>query len=268
MSAFRRYLRLSVFLCLLVWIPFPRAYAAGKDSPPAVLKIGTAYPHPPYGFGNGKGIRGDIVGTILDRLGHVYAFHAYSLNRARQSVKTMRMDISLVAPKAGGIGYLSDPYVYYSNTAVTLAESRIGLDSIADLAKYRIAAWQGANKVLGAAFAGLFPKVGPRYREVPHPTAMPRLLHLDRVDVIVIDKFVFQYEWNQIAVKQGKAMPEVAFHPIFPLRTYFPAVFKDKALRDAFNRELKTLKAEGGIQAIYRRYVPSISQEDLKWSVE
>jgi hypothetical protein len=31
---------------------------------------------------------------------------------------------------------------------------------------------------------------------------------------------------------------------------------------------LKALKAEGEIEKIYRRYVPSISEVDLKWSME
>lgn len=268
MSTYRRYVWLSFSLFILVGIPSAYECAAADDSAPSVLKIATTYQHAPYCFGKGKGIRCEIVSTILDRLGHSYSFHPYSLNRARLSVKTMSMDISLVAPKEGKRGYLSEPYVYYTNVAVTLADSGILLHSIADLAPYNVAAWQGANKVLGAEFAELFPQVGPRYHEVPHPTAMPRLLQLGRADVIIIDKFVFRYEWNQIAVKQEKTMPDVIFHAIFPARTYFPAVFKDKALRDAFNGELKALKVEGEIEKIYQRYVPSISEVDLKWSVE
>jgi polar amino acid transport system substrate-binding protein len=269
MYKFRRYVWLYVSLTIFVGILlFAYECAKAEGSAPLVLKIGTAYPHAPYCFGKGKGIRGDIVSTILDRLGQAYSFHSYSLNRARQSIKTMSMDISLVAPKDGVIGYLSEPYVYYSNVAVTLADSGILLNSIAELAPYNVAAWQGANKVLGAEFAELFPNAGPRYHEVPHPTAMPHLLQLGRAEVVIIDKFVFQYEWNQIADKQEKAMPDVIFHPIFPARSYFSAAFKDQALRDAFNRELKALKAEGEIEKIYRRYVPSISEVDLKWSVE
>jgi polar amino acid transport system substrate-binding protein len=268
MSTFTKYIWRSVFLCIFVGTSFAYDCAAAKDPAQPVLKIATTYQHPPYCFGEGKGIRCDIVSTILKRMGYSCSFHAYSLNRARQSVKTMSMDISLVASKDGKNGCLSEPYVYYSNTAVSLKERGIQLDSIADLERYNIAAWQGANKVLGAEFAKRFHQVGHHYHEVPHPKAMPRLLHLRRADVIIIDKFVFQYEWNQIAQKQEVAMPAVTFHPIFPVRTYFSAAFKDKALCDAFNRELKVFKAEKGVQKIYRRYLPSISEADLKWSAE
>lgn len=246
-----------VMLCLVCIVSQP-VFAAKP------LDIAVSYQHPPYHFKDHSGIRCKIIARILDRLGKEYTFHSFSLNRSRRAIETVQMDISLVARKGEGEGYFSDPYIYYSNVAVSLKKNNIVLNSIDDLKGHSVYAWQGANKVLGDKFYQLFPELTVQYHEIPRPPVLPKMLYLERTDVILIDKFVFNYLWNEMK-KEKVTMPEITFHPILPARVYFYAIFKDEHLRDAFNVELARFKEEGGIKEVYKEFVPGISEQDLVW---
>ena len=53
----------------------------------------------------------------------------------------------------------------------------------------------------------------------------------------------------------------VRFHPIFPPTEYFVA-FRDKALRDSFNRGLKRLRDSGEYRRIEARYARFLKEEN------
>lgn len=258
-------IRAAKWMLLAVFCLFCLSSQAAFGGEP--LQIAISYQHPPYHFKNHKGIRCEIIASILDRLGREYIFHSFSLNRSRIAIETVDMDISLVARKGVGKGYFSDPYIYYSNVAVSLKKNNYSIESVQDLKNHVVYAWQGASKVLGDEFAEGFPSTNEKYHEIPRPPVLPQMLYLERTEVILIDKFVFSYLWNEMA-KEKVTMPEVVYHNVLPSRVYFYAKFKDEQLRDEFNVELAKFKAEGGIQEIYERNVPNIVKADLVWDVE
>ncbi len=230
----------------------------------APLNIGINYQVRPYIIGTDSGIELDIVSTILKRLELPHHYHAFSLNRARRSLAFAKMDISLTSIYNKGSAQCSDPYVYYSNVAISLKSSNITLNQISDLAPVSIYSWQGANKVLGPDFFRMYPTVGSGYKEISRVERLPLLLYKGRSDVIIIDKFIFSYLWREFAL-YFKALPQVTFHPIFDRRVYYCAKIKDPILRRLFNIELNKLKHNGELQAIYKKYIPLATPDDLSW---
>ena len=66
--------------------------------------------------------------------------------------------------------------------------------------------------------------------------------------------------------KKLEKFPIEYYYP-FEKRTYFKVKFAKKEIRDQFNIGLNKIKDKGVIKEIYKKYVKSITAEDLKWSV-
>lgn len=235
-------------LCLLPLLP-----AVLRAAPLPEVRIGVGLAKPPYIMGPGlTGLEYDIAEKALEAAG--YRMTAQHLPPAR-SLALMRaglLDGMLAIDEGiGGNAYFSDTYLHYQNVATTLAGRRIALGGIDDLEPYSVAAFQNASLTLGPAFQALARRHRD-YSEHPQQITQNRLLYAGRVDVVVGDRLVFRY-LNRMVDSSIDTTQPLAHHAIFPASAR-KAVFRDPALRDAFNRGLRTIRQNGTYAAIQKKY--------------
>jgi len=242
-----------VFLVLLAAVisVLPLHPAHAQD-----LVIGFSYAKPPYVFaqsprqtGDRRGIELEIVEAALGQNGHKFEPRFYSYNRLNDALKSGKVDaVATVRPELDWPFY-SDEYVFYHNFAITRAKTQPAITGIKSLSSRSIAAWEGASKDLGKAYAKAvagadnYQEVGDQQQQVL------QFLH-GRVNTLVIDGMIFRY-WANIL---GFNPDAYLFHSIFGGKTHFVMGFTSKSLRDDFSNGLRVIQKNGTYDAIYRKY--------------
>lgn len=239
-------LMLSALLPVLL---LPLAHAASLPE----VQVGIGLTKPPYIMGPGKtGIEYDIADKALEAGGyHMVAQHLPPA-RALALLRAGKLDGMLTVDEGiGGASYFSDTYMHYQNVATTLVSRNIRLRSINDLEGYSVAAFQNASLILGPEFKALAARHRD-YKEHPQQITQNRLLYTGRVDVVIGDKLIFRYLNREVDPAIDTDTP-VTFQAIFPPSPR-KAVFRDAALRDAFNRGLKIIRQNGEYASIMKKY--------------
>lgn len=221
----------------------------------AEVRVAFATTLEPFVFAEShSGIEVEIVRSVLQRLGHtlqpVYVPNA----RVGHLFERRQVDVAATSlPGPGVSGFFSEPYIVFQNIAVTLAERKLQLDSIADMAGLKVVAFQKAGIYLGDEFRQMA-QGNPKYREIADHLGQNRLLYRGGADVIVIERHVFDYQNKVLGVaRYPESVRQVHIHPLFP-PTPYRMRFHDKALRDAFDLEFAAITQLGIPEAIARKY--------------
>ena len=144
----------------------------------------------------------------------------------------------------------TEPYVTYQNVAISLAENKIKLTHIKELPKYRVAAFQMANRYLGKAYSRAV-KNSQHYLEVPNQFRQVKLFLEKRVDVVVMDINIFNYYLKKIEGELNNTQVDV--HYIFPRNPYSLA-FKDPKYVTSFNYQLGLFKRSPLYKSLLEKY--------------
>ena len=253
---------LTLFLLVFsagLWAASP---SLDKQTKPKVMEIGISMSIPPWVIKeNDQGIELDILRASLDQdVYHIKPVYlpferAYKLFDAGMLDAVMNATAS-VASK----GYLSEPVVTFQNYAISLAAKNFSTDiSMSFLNDKSVAGFQKAKHLLGKEYALMAAK-NERYQEVVKQDLQVNLLFIRELYFIVMDKSIFGYHWHQSTqntdytpAMSQRFYQEVRFHPLFKPSPY-PFLFKDKALRDDFNRGLAAIKADGRYQQVLDNY--------------
>jgi polar amino acid transport system substrate-binding protein len=222
-------------------------------APMPEVQIGIGLTKPPYILGPGStGIEYEIAEKALEASGYRMAAQHLPPARALAMLRAGRLDGMLTVDEGiGGTGFFSDTYMYYQNVATTLSSRNIRLRGIDDLEGYSIAAFQNASLILGPEFKALAERHHD-YKEHAQQITQNRLLYTKRVDVVVGDRLIFRYLNRQVEPAIDTTQ-SIVHHQIFAPSAR-KAVFRDAALRDAFNSGLKTIRKNGAYAAIYRKF--------------
>lgn len=207
---------------------------------------------PPYIVtSDNSGFEIELTRKILARLGHTLNPVYVPFGRTLRQLENGRADIVLTVNISHEISaeYLTDEYVTYQNSAISLASRQLDLRSVKDLKDYTILAFQTARRVLGTDFAKA---TGDHrgYLEIADQGRQVRMLLLGSVDVAVMDRNIFSWLRSQLPPAQQK---DVRIHNLFK-HTAYRAAIADKTLREGFNRELKAMMKEGQYQALADKY--------------
>ncbi|WP_166884332.1 transporter substrate-binding domain-containing protein [Massilia sp. CCM 8734] len=218
---------------------------------------------PPFSFldaqGNAVGIEVDLVAEALRRAGRRVAFHEAPNVRLLPFIEGEGVDlaVSVRGSDADGV-YFSDEFIRYENVAISRRDKRIALKAIADLDRYTFAIWQNGWRDLGQVFEaryrpranGLFPR---NYFQPANQKAQNRMFWVGRVDVIIVDKKVFEWYRKQYSAEFNTQV-ELDYHAIFDATTGFKVAFRRPELRDAFNRALNAMRRDRSYDEIVARY--------------
>ncbi|AXK38158.1 ABC transporter substrate-binding protein [Crenobacter cavernae] len=149
--------------------------------------------------------------------------------------------------------YYSQPLLHYRNRAISLASSRLTLRTPADLAPYRVAAFQNARGLFGREYAETMAE-HPAYREHADQSLLGPLLYRGRVDVVIGDVDIFA-AFDARALTGRCDVPALAVADILPPSPRH-AGFARAEDRDAFDKALTELAARGEIERLRRRFKP------------
>ena len=208
---------------------------------------------PPYVMINGdKGFEIELIRTIFTSLGKDvnFLFAPYGRNskifqnNIADAIMTMNSDL-VASPY-----FLSDAYVTYENVAITQKSRNIKLITVADLANYSIYAFDQSSKVLGKEYAEAIMH-SPNYTEVQDQRVQVRVLYAGKVDVVIIEKNIF----NHLSALSGRleGFSDFDVHYLFPKNNYSIA-FKYSDEVKTFNTALAKFKMSGQYQKLLSKY--------------
>ena len=246
----------KVMLCMLFMCT---ANAANNLDDNAVELSASAY-IPPYVFKDGHhGIEIDIIKHALEKaqLGPL-TLHFLSNRRAEAQLRQGKISGAINIPKESGLeGYYSEPLLYFENVAISLAEHNFSIELFSDLHGKSILAFQNAKNYLGPDYAKAITKA-LSYDEVVNQYAQIDHLMKGWVDVIVLEKRIFQYYLHTFAMNQGRQTKPVTIHALWPPSPRH-VVFTDSQLRERFNQGLAELKKTPRYKALLAS-APSYAQ--------
>ncbi len=242
------YINKAMYYFLLFLISFSVSQSVLSKT----LIVGTADAPPHMIKSSNSGIDIDIPKAILERLGYTLKVRYMPLTRAQREVQSGRIDLMVPLYVAGEAGlYMSTPHVSYRPVAVSLRERNLSIDDMLDLGGFRIATFQGALGYFDDEFS-IASKESPLYTEIPNMELLPKMLLAERIDVVVLDLYIFKYFMGQL--KSSYELPAVKMHRIFP-EVPAAVAFHDRFLRDRFNQELLQIRSDGTYEEIMRKYL-------------
>ncbi len=252
-----RYIKLCCALllcCLPVLLPI-------SDGVARELKIAFSYDIPPFVTENGTaGMEVEILTNALAHQGYTFTVIQAPYKRLQVAVAEIGVDAAASVRRVDDDGtFYSDDFIDFKNFAITKKESGITLQTIQDLKGKTILAWQNAHRDLGTEFGKLFsPDVKEpyveKYREVAVQKNQVEMFLRGRAQVIVIDEAIFKWFSKQL-LHTGYQMEHFVFHNLFPGKTSFQTNFKEKYLRDDFNKGLHHIRKNGTYQKIIDKYL-------------
>ncbi len=115
------------------------------------LKVAVGLALPPYIIENTKsGLEVDILKEALAASGHTIKLEFLPFARVPITMKDKTVDCALTINESSGItAFYSDSHIAYQNVAISLKSKNVVVNTIADLKKYKIVAFQDATKYLG-----------------------------------------------------------------------------------------------------------------------
>lgn len=159
--------------------------------------------------------------------------------------------------------FYSDAIIRYSDVVVSRVERNFLIQELADLKGKSVIAWDGANKALGDEYYAMFsPENRPDdYQELEDQRRQLELLIANKVDAIVIDETILLWYINQI---DPDILSQLKIDYIIskPVPRYI--AFKERELRDKFNKKFKVFKDSGKYQAEVRRYTHGAIRTQLR----
>lgn len=224
------------------------------------VSIGIGKTIAPFYISPTSGIEKEVIDLVLNKLKWKATYHPFSLNRARISISTAKMDIALTSIKENKSLFYSDEYIYYSNVGVSLKSKNYTINNFKQLKKMSVSAWQGAYKVLGKEYSKYLNPNNPKYYESENIVNTLKIFWLKRIDILFIDRYIF--EWDRFK-NNSHFNDNVTFHELFQPFTYYHVAFKDKKMRDDFNKALREIKKKKLISKIYKKYLPQIDEASL-----
>ena len=247
-------------LCLISLF-FTSSQAFGKE-----ITIGFSFAKPPYVFAaqfenlnvydthqNRLGIEIDLVKASFDGTDITFKPVFDTFYRVVRELGRGHMDAAETAgPGETGI-YYSQPLIGCENYAITKGSAKIKINTVDDLQGKSIVAWQGASTDLGAAFQRIM-KDNANYSENHDQQAQYKMFRVGRVDVVVIDKYIFEW-WDSQFTKQDGKRETYDYHPIFPGVNEYRLAFHSKELRDLFDAGLQKIRKNGHYEKIIRKYI-------------
>jgi PAS domain S-box-containing protein len=220
---------------------FSKSYTV-KDS--NELNIAFHFDRPPYMFNesSSKGIEADLVKEAFSTQG--YKVNVYQMGKSTMESlleNNEKFDGVASVSDSGDKMYYSDKYSLYKDYAITRKKDNIKIDSIDDLSRHNFVAWKNAYNDLGKEFHRYFnPKDGLFKSFYHHKTSQKdqhKLFFNKKINVIIVDKMIF--EWYKMDFNN---QDEYTFHDVLPLATNSVVKFKNKNIRDIFNKGLTEIR--------------------------
>ncbi|MBB1288333.1 transporter substrate-binding domain-containing protein [Pseudoalteromonas sp. SR43-6] len=227
--------------CILMWL-----FIFSHINKEREVIIAASASIPPYVFAKtDSGIHLGLIKAALKANGFANINVQYMSNkRAEHQLHNKGVDILLnyAGRSSPGI-YSSKPVLSYENVAITLKRNKYNIDKIEGLFNKNVLAFQNATAYLPSIFKSNV-KHFSSYQEVINQKAQVDKLLKGWVDIIVLDKRIFYYYYNQ-----HKSPEAVQIYTLFP-KAERPAYFNNLSLATEFGIGLALIKQNGTYKRI------------------
>jgi len=237
----------SLFISLLITLFSLPSIA--KDE----LAIAVGLAKPPYVIqSNNTGFEIELIRNTLAIVGKSSEFVYTSFGHSSKMLTVDEIDAVMTTNSRmfHDSTQLSDVYITYTNVAISLKDKNLTIESIADLANYSIASFQNANKVLGDEFENAVNQ-SPLFLQVADQKRQPTLLLKGRVDVVVMDKNIFNFFANELKIENLKDM--FTFHNVFS-KSHYRMAFKNPKNAILFNQAFAEYSKSESYKALLQKY--------------
>ena len=245
-----RIVKFLILMNMVLAVGF-RASDAFAEKKELTMAVGLAIA--PYNIPKtNSGIELDVVREALGIKGYTIVPKYVPFARRTMELLERRVDGVLTVNTNSGIeAFYSDEHLVCENVVVSLKKNAFTIETVKDLEGKSVVAFQEATVYLGEDFAAMAKK-NPKYRELAKQQLQLNLLFGDRVDAIVLDRYIFLYlkEKNR---KVDTTQPVDVAHIFKP--TPFRVAFSNEKIRDDFNEGLKKLKESGRYDEIIKGYL-------------
>ncbi|MDX1538287.1 substrate-binding periplasmic protein [Arsukibacterium sp.] len=239
-----------------IWIVSLLLLLASTLVTAAPLTVLVGQQKPPYiNTANISGYEVELLAEVVNRMGYEPVFVFVPNARIKPLLEQGEGDIASLQPvttNETGLFY-SDPYIRYQNIAVSRAADELMISHSSDLGRYPVLAFQNARTVLGPDFTDMA-RISADYRETVDQQAQLKMLLSRRVQVVVMDRNIF----NHYRLQQD-SNDELAVHALFDT-TLYRAAFRDAAIQRAFDRALLSVMLDSWYLRLQRKYFGEVNQ--------
>jgi len=237
-------------VCLLIFLSLSLTTTVYAKS----LKVAVGLSIPPYVIKEkSRGIEFDILKEVLASQGYEMEPVYVPLARTLFLLKNGAVDGIMSTGQKDLPGCYTDSHITYWNFAISLASNNFKIQSIADLQNKRIISFQNAKNYLGKEFHQMA-ITNKKYREVADQSIQNKLLFLGRADVVIADRYIFEWFARDPKVKMFNRQGQKLTHHALFEPSHFRAVFKSEAICKAFNTGLKLMRQSGRYKEIIASY--------------
>jgi polar amino acid transport system substrate-binding protein len=204
------------------------------------LTIGSPLDSPPFVYeGEGRGVEMDLISAVVKKMGYAVVWRYLPPKRIRHQVTQREIDLGIRSQALPQDKlFYSKPYIHFQNVAIAI-DPKVQVNSLQDLSKYNVVAFQNAKDVMGPEYAKAVAKCTV-YMEMPNQMKQIETLFRRRSQVIILEKQIFHHFREQFDRQSA-----VRVFEIFP-STPYSAVFHDKNLRDEFDKALHAYQLANG----------------------
>jgi len=224
------------------------------------LSIAVSCAEPPYyKFDGIEGREWELVSTALSNAGHKARLYYLDVAEGFLALQKGMVDAvwvccNIQVPPDGY--YLSAPLLSRQIVAITLASNNLQIDTVEDLAEKTVAFHPSLHATMEPEITKIT-AINPLFQSVSNHELLAMFLYSGRINVLISERSVFDYHRQRLSLRVDTDQL-VIFHEIFPVQ-YPRLVFRDKVLRDEFDRAWKNLPG---------RQVPvSITTDEIPASV-
>ena len=219
----------------------------------ASITIAAPFNRPPYILEDSRsGLELDIIREAMESENLMVDFKFYSRKRQILFFNKERVDAVMTANASLGLeGYWSDEYIQYSNVALSLASNSLQINQLADMRGYSVASFEGAQLVLGPEFRSAI--ANTIYREVSPQDGLNKMLYMNRIDVVIADKYIF-LNLNKFLSDNIDTQQPLTEHQVLP-PTGYRVIFRNSVARDKFNLGLAKIRKNGTYEALIKQYL-------------
>lgn len=212
-----------------------------------------------------KGVEYDLVNLILENMDISFNFSkTLTLNKMQNALKNdSKLDVAVTLKKQKDKFYYSDDFVSFENVAITRVKDKHYISKPADLKNKKVLAFSNAYLSLGDEYYNIFrpEKRLKNYKEIISQQRQVEEFLDKNADVVILDKNIFAWYLKKLSTM---SLDEYRFDYIFSGKNSYQVGFRDKNLRDRFNKNLQKIKDSGKYNEVFYNYLESDIQAKSK----
>ncbi len=223
-----------------------------------ILVVGCNGYIPPYVIQqNDRGIILDILRAALSSQGYQLKISYGNNTDNVHAFNEGMLDVACISNvNASPEAYFSSqPLLEMQNLAVILDTPEVTINSVADLSRYRVSAFNNATHLLTAPYAAAVSR-SPQYTEYSDQSRQVASLFSHQSDVLILDQTIFRYYLSQLrrlSPNDTRLHSQYRFRRLFDSYYYYIA-FHSEAVRNAFDEGLRIIRENGDYQHIMESY--------------